>query len=66
MTSTKEKEYHDALVSIAQVLGTGACKANKCDGCQLEMGQAAYEARKAIGWLRKRPKKHRTSKSRRT
>lgn len=65
MTSVKtyvsrspEKLYYAALVSIAQILGTGRCNANKCEGCQYELEQAAFEARKAIGWLPKGRKRH--------
>lgn len=54
----KEKKYYDALVSIAQVLGTGLCKQNKCEGCQYEMRDAAVTARRAIGWKINGPRKH--------
>lgn len=47
---SKEKRYYEALVSIAQTLGTGACSANKCQGCDWEMRDAARTAREAIGW----------------
>ena len=50
MTKTKEQKYYEALVSIAQVLGTGRCRANKCDGCRFDVREAAVTARRAIGW----------------
>jgi hypothetical protein len=38
----------NALLNISQVLGTGACKANKCEGCQFEMEEAAGIARENL------------------
>ncbi len=58
MAKTKEEQYHDALVYIAQVLGSGACTQNKCEGCQFEVGEAAAIAREAIGWEMPTSKEH--------
>lgn len=44
----QNQELQKALANIRQMLGTGACKANKCDGCQFEMEEAARIVKKYI------------------
>lgn len=54
----REQKYLRALVHVAQVLGYGSCTANKCEGCQYEMQEAAIVARRAAGMKVPRKKKH--------
>lgn len=50
----KEEKYKRALIYIRQMLGTGLCKASRCEGCQYEALEATETARKALGWKRSR------------
>ena len=45
------EEDKAALEHIANILGTGSCTVNQCQGCDHEMGEAAQTARERIaGW----------------
>jgi hypothetical protein len=41
----------EALEHISEVLGTGACRVNACEGCQYEMQDAAETARATLASL---------------
>ena len=46
----KTEQYRRALLEVYQTLGpaAGSCKANKCEGCQVEMDEAAEVAWRAL------------------
>ena len=44
----KEDTMRCALSHVCAVLGKGACRMNRCEGCQWEMGEAASTARAAL------------------
>jgi len=46
------RPYREALKDITDILGTGACKANSCEGCDYEMKEAARVAREALALIK--------------
>lgn len=57
----QQERYRRALLAIYETLGpgVGGCRANKCDGCKVEMGMAVEAARRALRLPKPKPVKAR-------
>lgn len=40
VANLKARDYENTLKSVRSILGTGACSANKCEGCEVEVAEA--------------------------